>query len=222
MGQAAVRRVLTLAAAWEVSGESYMQGESSMDVTRLLRAWGGGDQAALEQLTPAIYAELRSRAHGYMKNERPGHTLQTTALANEAWLRLVNVAATDWKDRAHFFAIAANVMRRILVDSARARGREKRGGSAHRVDLDEIPDISRRRDPELIAVDDALDKLAELDPRKAKVIELRFFGGLSVAETAEVLKVHEQTVLRDWRLARIWMMREIGGERPASGTHMTG
>ena len=104
-----------------------MQGESSMDVTGLLRAWGGGDQAALEQLTPAIYAELRRRAHSYMKNERPGHTLQTTALANEAWLRLVNVAAADWKDRAHFFAIAANMMRRILVDSARARGREKRG-----------------------------------------------------------------------------------------------
>jgi RNA polymerase sigma-70 factor (ECF subfamily) len=188
-----------------------MQGEPSIDVTRLLRAWGKGDQAALDQLTPAIYAELRRRAHGYMKNERPGHTMQTTALANEAWLRLVNVAATDWKDRAHFFAIAANVMRRILVDGARARGREKRGGSAQRVDLDEIPDISKRRDPELIAINDALNTLAGLDPRKAKVIELRFFGGLSVEETAQVLKVHEQTVLRDWRLARVWLMREIGG-----------
>jgi len=182
-----------------------------MDVTRLLRAWGEGNQAALDELTSAIYAELRRRARSYMKNERPGNTLQTTALANEAWLRLVNVAAVDWKDRAHFFAIAANVMRRILVDRARARGREKRGGAAQRVDLDQIPDISSRREPDLIAIDEALNALAKLDPRKAKVIELRFFGGLSVEETAEVLNVHEQTVLRDWRLARTWLLREIGG-----------
>jgi RNA polymerase sigma factor (TIGR02999 family) len=193
-----------------------MPGEPSADVTRLLRAWGRGDEAALDQLTPVIYAELRRRAHSYMKNERPGHTLQTTALANEAWMRLVNVAAVDWKDRAHFFAIAANVMRRILVDGARARGRGKRGGSAQRVDLDQIPDISSRRDPELIAIDEALEALAQLDPRKAKVIELRFFGGLSVEETAEVLKVHEQTVLRDWRLARVWLMREMSGQRQPS------
>jgi RNA polymerase sigma factor (TIGR02999 family) len=199
-----------------------MQGEPSADVTRLLRAWGGGDPAALDQLTPVIYAELRRRAHSYMKNERPGHTLQTTALANEAWLRLVNVAAVDWKDRAHFFAIAAQMMRRILVDGARARGREKRGGSAQRIDLDQIPDISSRRDPELIAIDDALQTLAGLDPRKARVIELRFFGGLSVEETAEVLKIHEQTVLRDWRLARVWLLREIGGQRPGSGPHVPG
>jgi len=190
-----------------------MPGEPSADVTRLLRAWGAGDEAALDQLTPVIYAELRRRAHSYMKNERPGHTLQTTALANEAWMRLVNVAAVDWKDRAHFFAIAANVMRRILVDGARARGRGKRGGSAQRVDLDQIPDISSRRDPELIAIDEALEALAQLDPRKAKVIELRFFGGLSFEETAAVLKVHEQTVLRDWRLARVWLMREMSGRR---------
>ena len=199
-----------------------MQGEPSVDVTRLLRAWGRGDPAALDQLTPVIYAELRRRAHGYMKNERPGHTLQTTALANEAWLRLVNVSVVDWKDRAHFFAIAANIMRRILVDAARARGRGKREGSAQRVDLDEIPDISSRRDPELIAIDDALQTLAELDPRKAKVIELRFFGGLSVEETAEVLKLHEQTVLRDWRLARVWLMREMTGQRKGSGPPVPG
>jgi RNA polymerase sigma-70 factor, ECF subfamily len=191
-----------------------MRGELSVDVTRLLRAWAGGDEAALDQLTPVIYAELRRRAHSYMKNERRGHTLQTTALAHEAWLRLVNVTEVDWKDRAHFFAIAANIMRRILVGAARARGREKRGGSAQRVDLDEIPDISSRRDPEVIAIDDALQALAELDPRKARVIELRYFGGLSVQETAEVLKVDEQTVLRDWRLARVWLVREIGERRP--------
>jgi RNA polymerase sigma-70 factor (ECF subfamily) len=198
-----------------------MQGEPSVDVTSLLRAWGRGDPAALDELTPVIYEELRRRAHSYMKNERGDHTLQTTALANEAWLRLVNVSVVDWKDRAHFFAIAANMMRRILVDAARARGREKRGGSAQRVDLDQIPDISARRDPELIAIDEALKTLAELDPRKAKVIELRFFGGLSVEETAEVLKVHEQTVLRDWRLARVWLMREMSGQRPGSGLHAT-
>ena len=197
-----------------------MQGEPSVDVTRLLRAWGAGDQAALEQLTPMVYAELRRRAHRYMKNERPDHTLQTTALANEAWLRLVNVSTVDWKDRAHFFAIAAHMMRRILVDAARTRRREKRGGSAQRIDLDQIPDISARRDPELIAIDDALETLAGLDPRKAKVIELRFFGGLSVEETAAVLKVHEQTVLRDWRLARVWLLREISGPRPGSGPNV--
>lgn len=189
-----------------------MPGELSVEVTRLLRAWGGGDPAALDQLTPVIYAELRRRAHSYMKNERRDHTLQTTALANEAWMRLVDVSAVDWKDRAHFFAIAANMMRRILVDAARARGRGKRGGAAQRVDFDEIPDISSRRDREVLAIDEALETLARLDPRKAKVIELRFFGGLSVEETAEVLKLHEQTVLRDWRLARVWLMREIRGQ----------
>jgi RNA polymerase sigma-70 factor, ECF subfamily len=186
-----------------------MAGDASIEVTQLLRAWAKGDEAALDQLTPLIYSELRRRAHNYMKNERPGHTLQTTALANEAWLRLVDGAAADWKDRAHFFAIAANMMRRILIDGARARGRTKRGGSNQRVDLDEIPDILSRRDPELIAVDDALTELAGLDPRKAKVIELRFFGGLSIEETANVLKVHEQTVLRDLRLARTWLLRQM-------------
>jgi RNA polymerase sigma-70 factor, ECF subfamily len=190
------------------------QDEPSVDVTRLLRAWGAGDATALDQLTPVIYAELHRRAHIYMKNEPRGHTLQTSALANEAWLRLVNVSSMDWKDRAHFFAIAAHMMRRILVDAARARRREKRGGASQRIDLDEIPDVSARRDPELIAIDDALEALAGFDPRKAKVVELRFFGGLSVEETAAVLQVHEQTVLRDWRLARVWLMREIGGRHP--------
>jgi RNA polymerase sigma-70 factor, ECF subfamily len=151
-----------------------------------------------------------------MKNEPRDHTLQTTALANEAWLRLVNVSTVDSKDRAHFFAIAAHLMRRILVDAARTRRREKRGGSAQRIDLEQIPDISARRDPDLIAIDDALQTLAGLDPRMAKIIELRFFGGLSVEETAEVLNVHDQTVLRDWRLARVWLLREIGEQRTGS------
>jgi RNA polymerase sigma-70 factor, ECF subfamily len=142
---------------------------------------------------------------------RHGHTLQTTALVHEAWLRLADGSIADWKDRAHFFAIAAQTMRRILVDAARCRRRVKRGGDAQRVDFDRIPDLSSGRDHELIAVDDALQALVKMDPRKAQVIELRFFGGLSVEETAEVLKVSEQTVLRDWRLARAWLLREIGG-----------
>src|SRR5262249_4623467 len=142
-----------------------MPGEPSVDVTRLLRAWGQGDPAALDQLTPVIYAELRRRAHKYMKNERPDHTLQTTALANEAWMRLLDVTLMDWKYRAHFFAIAATMMRRILVDAARTRSRGKRRGSSQQIDLDEIPAISTRRDPELIAVDEALKALAGLDPR---------------------------------------------------------
>ena len=180
-----------------------------MDVTSLLRAWRQGDRAALDQLTPVIYDELRRRAHNYMKNERPGRTLQTTALAHEAWMRLVNVPVAGWKDRAHFFAIAAQVMRHILVDGARSRQREKRGGSSQRVDLDRVAEFSSGRDRELVAIDDALQTLARMDLRKAQMIELRFFGGLSVAETAEVLKVSEDTVLRDWRLARTWLLREI-------------
>jgi len=186
-----------------------MEPEASVDVTGLLRAWGNGDRAALDQLTPVIYAELRRRAHNYMKNERPGRTVQTTALVHEAWMRLVDVSGVDWKDRAHFFAIAAQSMRRILVDGARSRQREKRGGSAQRMDLDKIADFSPGRDRELVAVDDALKELAAMDARKAEVIELRFFGGLSAAETAEVLKVSEDTVLRDWRLAKSWLLREI-------------
>jgi RNA polymerase sigma factor (TIGR02999 family) len=187
-----------------------LESGQASDITGLLRAWAEGDRAALDKLTPVIYAELRRRAHNYMKNERPGRTLQTTALAHEAWMRLVNLSATGWKDRAHFFAIAAQVMRHILVDGARARQREKRAGAAQRVDLDWIPDFSTGRDRELVAIDDALQTLAAMDPRKGKVIELRFFGGLSVAETAEVLKVSEDTVLRDWRLARTWLLREMG------------
>ena len=187
------------------------QGQESVDVTRLLREWAAGNATALEQLTPAIYAELHRRAHNYMKDERHGHTLQTTALVHEAWLRLADVSIADWKDRAHFFAIAAQTMRHILVDAARARHRVKRGSGAQRVDFDQIPDLSSGRDHELIAIDDALQALAKIDPRKAQVIELRFFGGLSVRETAEVLKISEQTVLRDWRLARAWLRREIGG-----------
>jgi RNA polymerase sigma factor (TIGR02999 family) len=186
-----------------------MEAEPSVEITRLLQAWGNGDRAALDQLTPVIYSELRRRAHNYMKNEGPGRTLQTTALVHEAWVRLVNAPASSWKDRAHFFAIAAQVMRHILVDGARSRQREKRGGSSQRVDLDAVAEFSPARDRELVAIDDALRALAAMDSRKAKVVELRFFGGLSVAETSEVLTVSEDTILRDWRLARAWLLREI-------------
>src|SRR5258705_4882341 len=194
-----------------------MEPEPSVDVTGLLRAWASGYRSALDQLTPVIYAELRRRAHNYMRNERPGRTLQTTALVHEAWMRLVDVSGVNWKDRAHFFAIAAQSMRHILVDGARSRQREKRGGSAQRVDLDRISDFSPGRDQELVAIDDAMKALAAIDERKAKAIELRFFGGLSVSETAEVLKVSEDTVLRDWRLAKSWLLRQISrplGKRP--------
>ena len=186
-----------------------MATEPSVDITRLLQAWGNGDLAALDHLTPVIYSELRRRAHNYMKNEGPGRTLQTTALVHEAWIRLVNAPAANWKDRTHFFAIAANVMRHILVDGARGRQREKRGGSSKRVNLDRVAEFSPGHDRELVAIDDALQALATMDPRKAKVVELRFFGGLSVAETAEVLTVSEDTVIRDWRLARSWLLREM-------------
>lgn len=187
----------------------------SPEITELLKAWGSGDAAALDQLTPLVYDELRRLARRYMRNERAGNTLQTTALVNEAYLRLVDAKRVAWQDRVHFFAVSAQMMRRILVDAARARGSAKRGGQVKRVnhsaafDLDEIPDVSTGRDRELVAIDDALNELAEMDPRKARVIELRFFGGLSVEETGEVLKISPQSVMRDWKLAKAWLTREL-------------
>jgi RNA polymerase sigma factor (TIGR02999 family) len=188
---------------------------SQSDITRLLRAWAGGDEAAFEGLIPAVYNELRRTARRYMRNESPGNTLQPTALVNEVYLRLVNLHDVTWHDRAHFFAIAAALMRRILVDAARARASAKRAGRAPRVnhssafDFDELPAVPSVRDRELIEIDDALQALSQMDSRKARVIELRFFGGLSVKETADALKVSPQTVMRDWKLARAWMMREL-------------
>ena len=179
------------------------------DITLLLRAWDNGDPSALEQLTPLVYDEMLRMARRYMRRERPGQTLQTTALVNEAYLRLVDVTHASWNDRAHFFAVSAQIMRRILVDAARARVAGRRGGQHHRAQLDEIPDLSCGRDREIVAIDDALKALAKLDPRKARVIELRFFGGLTVDETAEVLKISPQSVLRDWKLAKAWLTREL-------------
>ena len=188
------------------------------ETTLLLRAWAEGDRAALEQLTPRVYAELRRIAGHCMQNERPGRTLQTTALVHEAYLRLIDVNNVNWEHRAHFFAVSAQIMRRILVDRARGRATAKRGGGLARVNLDkialdEIADVSSGHENELIALDEALERLAELDSRKARIIELRFFGGLSVEETAAVLKVSPDTVMRDWRLARSWLLLELNGQK---------
>jgi RNA polymerase sigma factor (TIGR02999 family) len=180
-------------------------------VTRLLRAWCGGDPAALDQLMPLVYDELRRMARRYMQQEKPGNTLQPTALVNEAFLRMVDVTGVRWQDRAHFFAIAAQIMRRILVDAARARGSGKRGGGVERVDLNESIDALPELDRRLVDLDEALESLARFDARKAKVVELRFFAGLSVKEIAEVVKISQESVKRDWKLARAWLMHELSG-----------
>lgn len=182
------------------------------EITRLLVAWGGGDQSALERLMPLVYDELRRLAHRYMSHERPGHTLQTTALVNEAYLRLVNWREVQWQNRAHFFGVSAQMMRRILVDFARDKKYLKRGGGALQVSLSEAASLAECRAADLVALDEALTSLSELDQRKGQVVELRFFGGLSVKEVAEVLKVSEETVMRDWRLAKVWLLRELGRE----------
>jgi len=179
------------------------------NVTRLLQAWGQGEGAALEQMIPIVHHELRRIAHRYMAGERPGHTLQATALVNEAYVKLVDSQKVNWQNRAHFFAISAQLMRRILVDFARSRGYQKRGGGAQKVTLVEELIGRRERGQDLVALDDAMNALAVLDPRKSRVVELRFFGGLSVEETAEVLKVSPDTVMRDWRLAKSWLRREM-------------
>ena len=181
--------------------------------TELLRAWSRGDDGALERLTPLVEAELRRLARGYMRRERRGHTLQTTALVNEAFLRLTDARSIGWQDRAHFVGIAARLMRRVLVDYARARGYRKRGGEACRVTLDEGLVASPEPQLDVVALDRALEALAAVDARKSRVIELRFFGGLSVEETATVLHVSSDTVKRDWRLAKLWLLRELEGER---------
>jgi RNA polymerase sigma factor (TIGR02999 family) len=178
------------------------------ETTQLLRAWAGGDAGALERLTPRVYLELR-RLAGRLHNQSPGGTIQTTALVHEAYLRLIDLKQVDWQDRAHFFACSAQIMRRILLDAARRRFAAKRGGGSPRVNLEEIPDVSSRRAKELIALDDALTALAEVQPRKARVVELRFFAGLSVEETAAVLKVSPDTVMRDWRLAKMWLRANL-------------
>lgn len=183
----------------------------SDEVTRLLKAWTAGDEHALEKLTPMVYDQLHRVAQRCMAGERPGHTLQTTALVNEVYLRLVDCAQVNWQDRAHFFAVSAQLMRRILIDFARSRGSKKRGGGLAQVSLEDAATVCSEPDPNLVELDDALKSLAEMDARKSKVVELKFFGGLSTDETAEVLRVSRETVVRDWRLAKVWLLREMSG-----------
>ena len=179
------------------------------DITTLLVAWGRGDEAALEQIIPLVHRELHQIAQRCLKGERPGHTLQPTALVNEAYLRLVDVRRVSWNNRTHFLAMSARLMRRVLVDFARSRQYQKRGGGVMRVSLDEAQGVSTERGQDLVALDEALTTLSAIDQRKARVIEMRFFGGLTAEETAEVLEVSRETVLRDWRLARAWLMQEL-------------
>ena len=184
---------------------------ASGDITTLLKAWGEGDQSALERLTPIVYKELHRLAGRYMKGERAGHSLQTTALVNEAYMRLVDYKRMQWQNRAHFFAVSAQLIRRILVEHAR-RHNLKRGVGIRHVSLDEAT-VAGSRSADLVALDDAMRALAQIDPRKEQVVEMRFFGGLSVEETAEVLKVSSVTVMRDWSTAKAWLYRELGGKK---------
>ena len=188
-----------------------MRSHSQQEVTQLLLAWRQGDEAALGQLMPLVYQELRRLAHRRMRQENPNHTLQTTALVNEAYLRLVDCQQVNWQNRAHFFALSSRMMRRILVDFARSQRYQKRGGRAQRVTLDEGLVVSRERGEDVVALDEALKSLAADDPRKGQVVELRFFGGLSVKETAEVLQVSARTVVREWELAKVWLLHELSG-----------
>jgi RNA polymerase sigma factor (TIGR02999 family) len=186
---------------------------STQEVTEMLVAWSNGDQSAFEKLVPLVHDELHRLAHLYMNRERPGHMLQTTALVNEAYLRLVDSSRVRWQNRAHFFAVSAQLMRRILVDFARSRNYLKRGGNAVQVSLDQALVVSIEQDADLVALDEALKALDAIDERKSRVVELRFFGGLSIEETAEVLGVSPETVMRDWRLAKVWLLRELIAEK---------
>jgi RNA polymerase sigma-70 factor, ECF subfamily len=185
---------------------------SSHQITRLLRAWCAGQEAALDELLPLVYEELHRAARRYMSLENSSNTLQTTALINEVYLRLVDFPEITWQNRAHFFAVCAKLMRRILIDLARSRQTQKRGGGAEEIEFDETLFAPQAISSELLALDEAMKRLAQLDERKSQVVELRFFGGLSVEESAEVLKVSRETVKRDWRLAKVWLFRELTAE----------
>jgi len=188
-----------------------MQPQSSREITWLLVAWSEGDESALDQLAPLIHAELHRLAHHYMSRERPGHLLQTSALINEAYIRLIDWKNVRWQNRAHFFGVAAQLMRRVLVDFARDRQYLKRGGGTLLVSLSDASFVVQRSE-DFVALDEALTALAEIDPRKVRVVEMRFFAGLSVEEVAELLNVSKETVMRDWRLAKVWLLRELAGE----------
>jgi RNA polymerase sigma factor (TIGR02999 family) len=182
------------------------------EVTTLLHAWSRGDQAAFDRLAPIVYTELRRLARRYMARERREHTLQPTALVHEAYMRLADLQDLDWKNRVHFYAISAQVMRRVLVDFARSRERQKRGGICRRLSLEDCVELGQQHDAALIALDDALAALASVDARKCQVVEMKFFGGLSAEEIAELLQVSEETVLRDWKLAKLWLLRELSAK----------
>jgi RNA polymerase sigma factor (TIGR02999 family) len=187
---------------------------SSSEITQLLHDWSNGDKEALEKLTPLLYQELHRMAHRYIRRERSCHTLQTTALINEAYLRLIDCRSVSWQNRAHFFGVAARLMGRILVDFARSRNYAKRGGrTRHVVSLDEAPDVSRDRAREILALDEALQSLSVFDLRKSQIVELRFFGGMTLEETAETLGISSRTVLREWDLAKVWLSRELAAEK---------
>jgi RNA polymerase sigma factor (TIGR02999 family) len=186
-----------------------MGDSSPAETTQLLRAWAGGDEQALTELVPRVQRELRRLAGHFLQNERSGATLQATDLVQEVYLRLVDINQLDWQHRAHFFAVSATMMRRILLDRARRRAAAKRGGKPEVVDLEKAVDVASNQSHELIALDDALNALGEIDPRKARIVELRFFAGLEVKETAEVLGVSPETVMRDWKLARAWLLAEL-------------
>ena len=186
-----------------------MAASSPQGVTQLLKAWGNGERPALDQLIPLVYTELHRLALQYMSRERRTHTLQPTALVHEAYERLIGLRHVSWQNRAHFFGVSAQLMRRILVDYARSRRYSKRGGEWRRIPLNEAVALFRDRQTDIIALDDSLCALAEIDPRKSRVVEMRFFGGLSIKEVAEVLNVSQETVLRDWRLAKVWLLREL-------------
>jgi RNA polymerase sigma factor (TIGR02999 family) len=187
---------------------------SAHEVTRLLQAWSEGDQSAVDRLIPLVYQELHRLAHHYMVRERSGHMLQTTALLNEAYVRMVDSAKPSWQSRTHFYAVSAQVMRRILVDWARSRQALKRGGMEQPIELEEALVVADAPGADLVGLDDALKALAAIDPRKSEVVELRFFGGLSVEEAAEVLKISPETVMRDWKFAKSWLRRELSKEKP--------
>ncbi len=188
------------------------------EITCLLRSWSDGEEGALDRLIPLVHGELHRMARRQLQRERPGHTLQTSALVNEAYLRLVNAQDVRWQDRIHFFAVAARIMRRILVDLARAKRNLKHGGEVRHIALDQVAIISRDRSAELLALDEALERLAALSLRQSRVVELRYFGGLSETEIGEVLKVSERTVRQDWKLARVWLYRELGRGEVRSDT----
>ncbi len=186
---------------------------SSPDLTDLLLEWQQGDSGALDKLTPLVYDELRRIAHRYMQQERGGHTLQTTALVHEAYVRLVGGQKIEWQNRAHFYGVVAQVMRHVLIDHARRLQRTKHGGDAQRISLEDVAVMPHARADELLALDEALDELARLDPRKARVVELRYFGGLSIEETADVLDISAMTVRRDWRAAKAWLYTQVGSRK---------